>query len=271
VPSFVTVTNGNTEQAQDVNQIINALNGSAGNGIPISLTALNDSVNFALAVKNADATNSRSLQVLRSNNNVLIQADVNGVIVSPDGGATTAQVMTVSHTQTLTNKTLTAPHLTSAVVDSGGLTITAGSVTVSNGVLTITNSAGTSSIMTAGGTGSQVAMQFRAGGNAGTDVVRVTLANFAGTEVASFDADGTGTTTRIRGANALALTTNTVDRLTISSAGNTVVNQSGTSLGFFGHAVSVVNTSAASATDLASVIALANNLKTIGQNYGLWN
>ena len=114
-------------------------------------------------------------------------------------------------------------------------------------------------------------MQFRAGGNAGTDVVRVTLANFAGTEVASFDADGTGTTTRIRGANALALTTNTVDRLTISSAGNTVVNQSGTSLGFFGHAVSVVITSAASATDLASVIALANNLKTIGQNYGLWN
>ena len=114
MPSFVTVTSGNTAQAQDVNQLINALNGSAGNGVPISLTALNDSVNFALAVKNVDATNSRALQVLRSNNNVLIQADVNGVIASPDGGATTAQVMTVSHTQTLTNKTLTNPVVSGA-------------------------------------------------------------------------------------------------------------------------------------------------------------
>jgi len=109
MPSYYTLTSGTTAQAQDVNQVINALNGAAGQGIPTSLTAVNDSVNFSLAVKNADATNSRALQVLRSNNNVLIQADVNGVIVSPDGGATTAQVMTVSHTQTLTNKTLTSP------------------------------------------------------------------------------------------------------------------------------------------------------------------
>jgi len=140
VPSFVTVTNGNTEQAQDVNQIINALSGSAGNGIPISLTALNDSVNFALAVKNADATNSRALQVLRSNNNVLIQADVNGVIVSPDGGATTAQVMTVSHTQTLTNKTLTNPVVGGAgAVAAGtlgfsGATLQVGDGTVNAGI-----------------------------------------------------------------------------------------------------------------------------------------
>jgi hypothetical protein len=119
MPSFVTVTNGVTAQAQDVNQLVNALNGSAGNGIPISLTALNDSVNFALAIKNADATNSRALQVLRANNNVLIQADVNGVIVSPDGSASTAQVVNLSLAQTLTNKTLTAPIITSPVVSGG--------------------------------------------------------------------------------------------------------------------------------------------------------
>src|SRR5438477_10877859 len=81
---------------------MNALNDSAGNGVPLSLTAPTDSVNFALAVKNDDATNSRAFQVLRSNNNVLIQADVNGVIVSPDGGATTGQVMIVNLAQTVT-------------------------------------------------------------------------------------------------------------------------------------------------------------------------
>lgn len=138
MPSFYNLTSGATAQAQDVQQIIDALKGTVGLGIPLSPTAVNDSVNFAVAVKNTETTNSRALQVLRANNNVLLQADANGVIVSPDGGAATAQVVNLSATQTLTNKTLTTPHLTTAVVDSGGLTVTAGGLTVSAGGATIT-------------------------------------------------------------------------------------------------------------------------------------
>lgn len=104
MPSFYSVATGNTGAAQDVDQLINALNGTAGQGVPIAITGPNDSVNFALAVKNNEVTNSRALQVLRANNAVLIQADANGVVVSPDGVATAAQVLTISTTQTLTNK-----------------------------------------------------------------------------------------------------------------------------------------------------------------------
>lgn len=123
IPSFYNLTSGATVQAQDIQQVIDALKGTVGLGVPLSPTAVNDSVNFALTVKNTETTNSRALQVLRANNNVLLQADVNGVIVSPDGGAATAQVVNLSATQTLTNKTLTAPHVTALTVDSGGVGI----------------------------------------------------------------------------------------------------------------------------------------------------
>lgn len=45
---------------------------------------------------------------------------------------------TLTSSSTLTNKTLTAPHLTTPVVDSGGLAITAGGLTITAGGLTVT-------------------------------------------------------------------------------------------------------------------------------------
>lgn len=46
--------------------------------------------------------------------------------------------VTLTGTQSLTNKTLTSPHMTTPVVDSGGLTVTAGGATVTAGGLTVT-------------------------------------------------------------------------------------------------------------------------------------
>lgn len=132
MPSFYNLVAGAVAQAQDVQQVLDALKGTAGLGVPLSPTAVNDSVNFALAVKNTDVTNSRALQVLRANNLVLMQADVNGVIVSPDGVAAAAQVVNLSLAQTLTNKTLTSPTLTSPVVSSGGLVVTSGNLTATS-------------------------------------------------------------------------------------------------------------------------------------------
>lgn len=119
MPSFYNLTSGNTAQTQDVQQIIDALKGTAGLGVPLSPTAVNDSVNFALAVKNLDTTNSRALQVVRANNTVLLQADVNGLIGSVDGTTAPAQLVNVSLAQTLTNKTI------------NGLGVATGGVTVS--------------------------------------------------------------------------------------------------------------------------------------------
>jgi hypothetical protein len=139
MPSFATVTNGAVVQAQDVNQMVNALNGAAGLGVPLAVTAVNDSVNFAAAIKNGETTNSRALQVLRANNVVLLQADANGVVGSVDGIAAAAQLVNVSLAQTLTNKTLTNPHFTTGIVDSGGLTITAGGLQITAGNVGLPN------------------------------------------------------------------------------------------------------------------------------------
>jgi hypothetical protein len=136
MPSFATVSNGAVVQAQDVDQIVNALNGAAGLGVPLAVTAVNDSVNFALALKNGETTNSRALQVLRANNVVLLQADANGVVGSVDGIAAAAQLVNVSLSQTLTNKTLTVP--VSAPTADGALgEVAGGLLSVGNGTAAI--------------------------------------------------------------------------------------------------------------------------------------
>lgn len=142
MPSFATVTNGATVQAQDIDQLVNALNGAAGQGVPIAITGPNDSVNFALAVKNNEVTNSRALQVLRANNAVLIQADANGVVVSPDGVAAVAQVVNLSMAQTLSNKTLTAPSINAPLAGTAFGAWTAWTPTIAqtgNVALTVNN------------------------------------------------------------------------------------------------------------------------------------
>lgn len=77
--SFAPVVPGNLIHAQDLNQVINALDGLAAAGVPIVLTALSDPSNFALSVQNLESTNSRALLVLKSDGTQLVRVDVNGV------------------------------------------------------------------------------------------------------------------------------------------------------------------------------------------------
>jgi hypothetical protein len=55
--AFTDVVQGEDADAPDVQQIIDALQGAAGKGQPIALTALNDPANYALDVRNLDGTN----------------------------------------------------------------------------------------------------------------------------------------------------------------------------------------------------------------------
>lgn len=105
MPSFVNIADRTDADAEDVQQIIDALSGTAGQGIPISITAVNDASNYALDVKNDDPTNSRALRVRTSTGLAMLTADVNGVKASPDGSTASATVVTVTSVQTLTNKT----------------------------------------------------------------------------------------------------------------------------------------------------------------------
>src|SRR5437016_960863 len=104
--SFVDVTNGVNADASLIQQVVDALKGTSGKGIPLSPTAVNDAVSFALAVKNNDSGASKGFIVYKADGTVLLQVDKNGVIASPDGALAAAQVVTPAAAQTLTNKTL---------------------------------------------------------------------------------------------------------------------------------------------------------------------
>jgi len=77
--SFSPVHPGDPMQAHQVQQIIDALSGTPGLGVPLSPTQVSDSVNYALSVENIDPTNSRALNVTKADGTTLIRADVNGV------------------------------------------------------------------------------------------------------------------------------------------------------------------------------------------------
>jgi len=106
MPSFTDVISGVGAFAQDVQQIIDALKGTAGKGVPLSPTAVNDASNFALAVRNNDAGASKALIAYKADGSVLLQVDKNGVVASPDGAVAAGTLVTTASTQTLTNKTL---------------------------------------------------------------------------------------------------------------------------------------------------------------------
>ncbi|HYW86403.1 MAG TPA: hypothetical protein VFB50_01430 [Chloroflexota bacterium] len=76
---FTRVNPGDLIQAQNLDQVIDSLNGVSGKGVPIAQTSVNDATNYALTVQNDEATNSRALNVLKSDGSVLIRADVTGV------------------------------------------------------------------------------------------------------------------------------------------------------------------------------------------------
>jgi hypothetical protein len=115
MPTLNDVLAGSLAQAVQVQQIIDAMKGTTNKGVPVSYTSLNDPNNYALTVRNLDPTNSRALSVLKSDGTSLITADATGVklagpLVLPSG-----------------------VHLVAPVIDSGGLTITAGDMIASTG------------------------------------------------------------------------------------------------------------------------------------------
>jgi hypothetical protein len=95
--AFVPVVPGNQIKALDLNQVITALMGTAGDGQIVALTQLNDSTNYALTVQNLDPTNQRALNVLNQAGTSLLRVDVNGVTLGsplnlPTGFITTTQI-----------------------------------------------------------------------------------------------------------------------------------------------------------------------------------
>lgn len=76
------VTPGSSADSSCIQQVVDAWKGTAGKGVPLSVTAVNDSANFAVDVRNQDANNGRGLRVRDSSNSVQIQSDVNGVQIN---------------------------------------------------------------------------------------------------------------------------------------------------------------------------------------------
>jgi len=76
---FTRVNPGDLIQAQNLNQVLGSLNGTAGQGVPITQTSVNDASNYALSVQNLEATNSRAINIVKSDGTLLIRGDATGV------------------------------------------------------------------------------------------------------------------------------------------------------------------------------------------------
>ena len=105
MPSFITPQNGDDAVAEHVAQLTEDFQGLRN--IPLSVTGINDAATYGLTIRNS-GVGGKGLQVLDSAGAALLTVQ--------DGGVTGA--------------TLTSPHMTAPVVDSGGLTVTAGNVGV---------------------------------------------------------------------------------------------------------------------------------------------
>jgi hypothetical protein len=111
----------NPAASDDINQVIDALTGNtggvAGGNSPISLTAVNDAVAYALAIKNNDS-GAKGLVVYDAASNGLFEVTATGVKASPDGLAAPTAVLVLGGAQTLTGlKTF-----------SGGIAVSGGNV-----------------------------------------------------------------------------------------------------------------------------------------------
>jgi hypothetical protein len=96
--AFVIVNPGDPIQSHQLDQVINALNGTAGGGQPVLLVALNDATNYALTVQNDDATNQRALNVLNASGASMVRVDTAGVTLGsplnlPTGSVTSAAIL----------------------------------------------------------------------------------------------------------------------------------------------------------------------------------
>ncbi len=111
--SLNNTNSGDAANSSCIQQVIDVLKGTVGAGnVPISLTAINDSANFALDVKNLDPTNERTFRAQNSSGQSVLQCDITGPQADPTGSGL-APIVNTNATQTLSNKTLTAPVITS--------------------------------------------------------------------------------------------------------------------------------------------------------------
>ena len=104
--SFSTVSAGDQVNSTNINQFTEALSGQAN--IPISITGVSDASNWALDVRNADATNGRTFRARDSSGGTRFQVgntSTSYVQADPDGGGLSV-VATVGHPQTLSSKTI---------------------------------------------------------------------------------------------------------------------------------------------------------------------
>ena len=114
---FRKVTNNTADaDASDVNQYAEAFDGSPGEGKPLDLIQL-DEDRFYVVIKNLNA-GSKCLQILKNDGTVLLEVKSTGCLISPNGAAAGVPV-TQGATQTLANKTLTAPVITGTIGRTG--------------------------------------------------------------------------------------------------------------------------------------------------------
>jgi hypothetical protein len=105
MPSLNDVTPGSSVDSSCVQQVIDAWKGTAGKGVPLTITAVNDATNFALDVINNEATNGRAVRIRDSSGAVQFQADATGVTMN--------QVA-------ISSATLTSPTINGAIAGTAG-------------------------------------------------------------------------------------------------------------------------------------------------------
>lgn len=137
--SLNNVNSGDAANSSTIQQVIDVLKGTAGAGnVPISLTAISDSANFALTVRNLDGTNGRSFRVQDSSGNSRLQVDLAGTAAADPTGAGLAPIVTTNATQTLSAKTLNNSSFSQLAASSNALqvpqvrTFNASSQTIAN-------------------------------------------------------------------------------------------------------------------------------------------
>lgn len=91
--TFTTVAAGDEIKSSHVEQFRKVLTGASGGDIPVAITALNDATNWALQVKNSDATNTRVFRALDSAGAVLMQVDKAGILTA--SGSRTAPAINI--------------------------------------------------------------------------------------------------------------------------------------------------------------------------------
>lgn len=137
------IANGGLILSDDINQIVDLINGASGKAQPVRLITLDDGGNYCLQLRNLNAL-GLALRVLNHDNTVLLSVDANGVRLSPDGVQTNLIPMTANGTDTTAGKTIVL--LTTSTVASAS-TIDLGTIGTAGNVFTITGTTAINSIV----------------------------------------------------------------------------------------------------------------------------